>query len=53
MVRDAIKMPEVGASAQASDATVNRLKPAMKIRFAPRRSPSAPAVRISAANAIV
>jgi hypothetical protein len=28
-------------------------KPAMKILFAPKRSPNAPAVKINAANAIV
>ena len=43
----------VGASAQPSEAAVNRMNPHMKTRRAPSRSPSAPADRISAANAIV
>lgn len=49
----AIRIAAPGASAQVSDAAVKMAKPAMNIRFAPTRSPIAPAVRIKAANAIV
>ena len=49
----AINAAAVGAKAQASEAAVKVAKPAMKIFLAPRRSPSAPAVKMSAAKAIV
>jgi len=51
--RATIKIAAEGASAQTSDAAVKMAKPAIKIFFAPTRSPSAPAVKIKAANAIV
>src|SRR5690349_9666864 len=50
---ETIKMAEVGANAQASEAAVKMAKPAMKIILAPRRSPNAPPVRMQAANEIV
>src|ERR1700691_1836363 len=43
----------LGASPQAAEASVNTTKPVMNTRLAPARSLSAPAVRISAANATV
>jgi len=46
-------MTRLGASPQAAEASVNTTKPAMNTRLAPARSLSAPAVRISAANATV
>jgi hypothetical protein len=42
-----------GDIAQATDAVVKIANPAMKTRLAPIRSPSAPAVRMKAANAMV
>jgi hypothetical protein len=49
----AIRSTAVGVSAQPTDAAIKIAKPAMKTRFAPIRSPSAPAVRMKPANAIV
>ena len=42
-----------GASPHPTDAAAKSANPAVKTRFAPIRSPSAPADRISAANATV
>ena len=49
--RAAIRVPAVGASAQAADATVNSIRPATYTRRRPSRSPSAAAVMIPAAKA--
>jgi hypothetical protein len=51
--RNAIRTTAFGDSAQASEAAVKMAKPAMNTRLAPARSPSAPAVRMKAANAMV
>ncbi|MBB4258903.1 hypothetical protein GGD64_002922 [Bradyrhizobium sp. CIR3A] len=51
--RAAISTAALGDSAQASEAAVKMANPAMKTRLAPMRSPSAPAVRMKAANAMV
>ena len=48
----AIAFPNT-ASAQATEAAVKIAKPAMKTRLAPIRSPSAPAVKMKAAKAMV
>ena len=48
--RAAISTPIPGASPQVSDATMNTANPAANIRRAPNRSPSAPTVKIKAAN---
>ena len=41
-------MPAFGATAQASEAAMNRAMPAMKVLRRPNRSPAAPPTRISA-----
>ena len=51
--RAATSTGRLGASPHSADAAVNTTKPAVKTRLAPTRSPSAPAERISAANASV
>ncbi|GKQ53071.1 hypothetical protein BRSPCE3_39260 [Bradyrhizobium sp. Ce-3] len=51
--RAAISVTASGATAQPTDAAVKIAKPAMKTRLAPIRSPSAPAVRMKAAKAMV
>ena len=51
--RAATSRPRPGARPHAADATVNTAKPATNTRRAPTRSPSAPAERMNAANAIV
>jgi hypothetical protein len=43
----------ISTSRSGAEASVNIAKPATDTRFAPIRSPSAPAVRISLANASV
>jgi len=43
-MRPAIRTVMLPAKPQISEAAVNRAKPLMKIRFAPKRSPRAPAV---------
>jgi hypothetical protein len=48
-----MRIAELDARAQPSDAAVKIAKPAMKIFLAPRRSPNAPAVRMNAAKTIV
>ncbi len=53
IARATIRIVAVGANAQANDAAVKMAKPAMKIFLAPSRSPSAPAVKMNAANVIV
>ena len=51
--RAATSTPRPGARPHAADAAVNSAKPATNTRRAPTRSPSAPAERMNAANAIV
>ncbi len=51
--RAAMSTASDGASPQIAEATVNTENPAMNTRLAPIRSPSAPALRMSAANATV
>ena len=43
--RAAIRMPILGARAQASELSVNRARPPMKALRRPNRSPSVPPVR--------
>ena len=49
--RAAISVPAVGASAQAAEAALNRIRPATYTRRRPSRSPSADAVTMPAAKA--
>jgi hypothetical protein len=51
--RAPISTARFGASPHAMDATTKTPNPAANTRLAPMRSPSAPAVRISAANTSV
>ena len=48
-----MRTPSAGATPHSAEAAVNTENPAMNTRLAPIRSPSAPALRMSAANATV
>jgi len=52
-VRAAISPEAFGASAQTAEATVNRARPILKIRRRPKRSPTAAAVMMPAAKAML
>jgi hypothetical protein len=52
-VRAAISSEAFGASAQTAEATVNRARPTLKIRRRPKRSPTAAAVMMPAAKAML
>jgi hypothetical protein len=51
-VRARINSPVLGAKAHAADDTVNSARPRLKTRLRPKRSPSAAAVMMPAANAM-
>ncbi len=53
IARAVTRTAKLGAKPQAIDASVNSTNPPTNIRLAPIRSPSAPAVRMKAANVTV